>query len=452
MDFLQARIPLLIFGAILAVLVLWRERAKDAPAPGRGDWLTVALGLAALAAGFTVSSATPLGGPIGLGLGVGLIAAAIASLAGGGVAGTSLLAFVAAQSSVASANPAMVVISSAAAAGGVALGGWITGRLESAGPAALFALLAGSMESLGVAQLGGVHAAPAALTAAAIGLACIGVVAAQGQKWIPILAPIGVAAVLFLVGSRVFQYFELGLVGLVSAFVAGLMAWAAPGEEDSETARKPVVVLFGAILMIAVGTAAFAEARGVGMAFAALATLTVAVLCNRPHLAALASPLAALAIYRGFGVAYPDAARALDIGQHYGLIGFLGGLLATLAVADLLGRNQGRAAAFAALAGSAACFAAPLLLGAKGSVGLLTGLGFAPALALLLPGMSKQWGIGALFMGATVCGYAIWRDQMALTRTEKLPILAIVGAFALICGVLAALSNRPTQEHPEGSV
>ncbi len=336
---------------------------------------------------------------------------------------------------------------------GLGAGGLMLGRGASAGSIGILLLTSGAADALARSQLGGVHASPGLLMVGGLA-ACLLVISGVRQllganaDWKPLaLAVVLFAAVPFLIHYRVFLHSEAGLTAIAGAAIAGILVWALPSSEESSLAST----LLGAILMIAVGTAAFGEARGLGMATAALSALAVGIVAQKPRVVAVLSPLAVLAIFRAFGVAFPDAARALDIGQHYGMIGVLAGLLASLLVAEVASWEHRSATGLAiASAGLAAAFS-PLLIGSKGAVGLLVGLGLGGVVGLLARRTQEALAASVALLGALLIGYPLLRDRLDLTRAEKLPMLAGVGLVVLITGVAAAMLVRPTTENPAES-
>jgi hypothetical protein len=177
-------------------------------------------------------------------------------------------------------------------------------------------------------------------------------------------------------------------------------------------------------------------------AFAAIAT---AVILGHSRAALTAAPLAFLAIYRAFGVAHPDASKALDIGQHYGLIGLMLGILVALALAESSEAEDQKVTWLTTMATIVGCGFAPMLLGAKGSIGILAGLGLAPVISLLRPRVNQAmiWPAMVTLTGAMIFAYSSLKDKLDIDRDAKLGTLVYVAIFVVLAGVAAAILNRP---------
>jgi hypothetical protein len=248
-------------------------------------------------------------------------------------------------------------------------------------------------------------------------------------------------ALMFLVCDRMLMLPFSGVLVAISVLAMVAVAWALP--MDGELSLFPALLC--GILWIAVGTTAFAEARGLGMGICAFAAIATAVILGHSRAALTAAPLAFLAIYRAFGVAHPDASKALDIGQHYGLIGLMLGILVALALAESSEAEDQRVTWLTTIATIVGCGFAPMLLGAKGSIGILAGLGLAPVISLLRPRVNQAmiWPAMVTLTGAMIFAYSSLKDKLDIDRDAKLGTLVYVAIFFVIAGVAAAILNRP---------
>ncbi|HVL38471.1 MAG TPA: hypothetical protein VM328_03675, partial [Fimbriimonadaceae bacterium] len=109
------------------------------------------------------------------------------------------------------------------------------------------------------------------------------------------------------------------------ALIALVIGWMSPDAEDSLFR-----FLLAALVWIGVATVAFALRRGFGVSMCLLGALSGCLLMSNRRALLSLGPLVALAIYRLFREAYPDARQAFDIGQHYAMIGLLVGVLLPL--------------------------------------------------------------------------------------------------------------------------
>lgn len=310
----------------------------------------------------------------------------------------------------------------------------------------ILVLISGMINVLATSQLGTDHT-QAGNWFLAVGGAVL-LLRSVGSKFLvekPALASGAIAvttlALLFLVCDRMLMLQFSGILVVISVLAMVAVTWALP--EDGELSLFPALLC--GILWIAVGTTAFAEARGLGMGICAFAAIATATALGHSRATLTASPLAFLAIYRAFGVVHPDASKALDIGQHYGLIGLMLGLLVTLVLSQSTEAKDEKVTWLTGAATIVGCGFAPLLLGAKGSIGILAGLGMAPVIGLLRPKVSEamSWPAMVTLTGAMIFAFSSLKDKLDIEREAKLGTLLFVAAFVLIAGVAAALLNRP---------
>lgn len=431
----------LVIGVVLAAAVsALNKRSRVVP-----GW--VGVGLALIGTGMAFGADAPMwASPLAC-LGIGLGLSPLFGLSEDGAAVPSLLLILACGvvcGSVVAGND--FFIRAALFASGVGMGSLVLGYGAVGGGVALTCAVLGAADTLGRTQLINPESPPGLVLAAAVASALLVFIglSAMLKSW-PKAFGLGaalMAALGFFACSKVLYFNDSGLAALVGALVAAAIVWAMP----AETEDAGFVPLVGGILMVAVGTAAFSEARGMGMAAAALGALGVALLSDRPRVAAAISPLAILAIYRAFGVMYPEAAKALDIGQHYGIIGVMLGVLLAF-----LGSARSQTAKFPATMvgwtmGALICGFSPLVIGAKGAVGVLIGLGFAGALGQSSQQTRNSLTVGASYIGASLLGYGLLKDQMNLTRDERLPLLMWGAGIVLILFVAAMFMNRQKSE------
>lgn len=269
---------------------------------------------------------------------------------------------------------------------------------------------------------------------------------AKGMKdAIGTLAPaVGTALIVlagWLLSKNYFQVPEMGWIVTASAICALAVAWLLP--EDRQQSSFSVVLC--GVLWLGIATFGFSQLQGFGMAVAALPAGLLLVANGRWTALASMAPLFMLVAYRLFRERYVDASRALDIGQHYAIVGLLIGLLLVLGCMEWMKSRERRDGVFssigAALAGLLCLYllvGSTILLGAKGAVGLLIGCGFAPFVAALSAKRTEAataWGFG--LMAFLTLAYGTLGDNVDLEREAKVGfvirfvVIAVIGALAV---------------------
>jgi hypothetical protein len=253
----------------------------------------------------------------------------------------------------------------------------------------------------------------------------------------------------YVVGGRLLSSVEAFLIFDGSVICAAIVHWIVrpQGLSDSFSA------LISTVVWIGVATLAFSYEKGFGMAIASAGAASTLIALGNQRALLTAGPLIALTFYRVLREAQPDAAKALDIGQHYAVIGIaFGAGLAILPrewIANRLesaAKNEIGRFLWAIILGLAPVGLA-VVLGAKGMVGLVAGLGFASfvevlrgessAIPVLLTG-----GIGSL----VVVAYPWLTQLLDMTRESKqIAFYWIVGVTLVIAALLAGVS-RPDVE------
>jgi hypothetical protein len=337
---------------------------------------------------------------------------------------------------------------------GACAGALMLGAARPAGPSlapvvfGLAVALTGAAGMMGALNIGGRGANAGivmALTFAVAGGAGAAIRTFGPPKacWLARIAPAALALVLaWPLATRYFETPEVAGIVTLAVLAGALAAWALADAPRGQS----LATLVGGILWVAVATIAFAYLRGFGMALAALSCVAILVFLDAPRAVLAAMPLLALAMFRVFRQANPELVRALDIGQHYALIGILAGALLVLAPLEWArareaapGVRSGLAAAAMALGLLMALVAAIVLLGAKGAAGLLVGFGMAGLIASLqgVRGLATAAaGLGLAL--ATLLAFQPLAAAIDLARDERLIWLVRAGLLAAI-PVAAAL-------------
>lgn len=430
--------------AVLSAFLPPREPSRDRPP---GSRLIAAAALAAIAIVAALRFAkTGEGTGLAVGILAGLVAVGAAawldrpvSALALGVAGVSVLPLVA-GTALSSAQFALIASTALTA---LALGG---NALPAAATAA--AIAAGSY--LGDQRLD--HAAAPTL-AIVVGLgAVVGGVIGQGLKSSAVraaLPAVGAVVAAAFLGLKV-----VGENGVTVSVFAGALSGIAvrfliPEEEPADALRIGIA----ALIWLGVATLAFGLLKGFGMSLALLGGLAALLPGGgRKGLLTLGA-LSGLVMYRLLREAHPDASRALDIGQHYALIGLALGMILPLLPADWFdGRTESSRTSGGAFLWGLLALGTPLLVllvfGGVGAVGFIAGLG----LSGLIQALRGRHEILPLPLGMGMAGIALllsgWIDSVTgLVRDEKLKVLgfAAVGLI-VVAGLLAMLARGERKE------
>lgn len=253
----------------------------------------------------------------------------------------------------------------------------------------------------------------------------------------------------YLAARKLIGYSNVTLITLGAVLLALFTHWLI--EADKENALR-----FGiaSAIWVAAATLAFAERKAYGMAV--MASVGALLLLSMGSFRAMLSmgPAIGLVFYRMFRNEYPEASRALDLGQHYAIVGMLLGVMLALVAAQWFADSGEKPSAKGYWAGLVwivlfvmVPLAATVLLGPKGVAGYAVGLGVASFVegfrgqASLLPLVS---GTALAFLFTATYGWI--GDIELLTRAEKTGVilryaLDIVG-LAVVLVLLSANRKR----------
>lgn len=231
------------------------------------------------------------------------------------------------------------------------------------------------------------------------------------------------------------------------------VAWLQEGQGESASEGNMVGFVLSCIVWVAGATIAFGLLKGYGMALLLLVGVGVlAIVGSERGLLSLA-PVFGLTIYRLFREQHTDSSRAFDIGQHYAMVGILIGLLLVVALFQWAkAREPGPMVSVAGiLAGAMALGSlvmAVVLLGPKGTIGLLMGIGLGPVV-LGLRG-TRDVGILAIAVGllaATALCYGPLGPYLDLERGARITLLLWTSGIVLILGAVVRLLGGPIKEN-----
>lgn len=219
---------------------------------------------------------------------------------------------------------------------------------------------------------------------------------------------------------------------------------------NEETGSFSAVLL--SVIWIGLATVAFGVSKGFGITLVLVVSLSLLILWNSDKPILSAGPLLALALHRVFRELHPGISAAIDIDEHYALIGFSVGVLIPLLPGEWLERAKGVAASRTAsglllweILGLATPALLALFLAPKGLLGFVTGLGFCGLLALFKGRGSLTALIVAAGLGAvSVIEYGWVEGLSQMTRSDKIHWFEYCSAGLALAAVLLYFLGRGT--------
>jgi len=219
-----------------------------------------------------------------------------------------------------------------------------------------------------------------------------------------------------------------------------------------EEAPDAVRVGIGTTIAICVATLGYGLGHGAGMALCLISCGGILAALGNSRALLVLGPLLGLVLYRVLREAHPDVSRALDIGQHYALIGISLGVVVPIAMADWLRRAnhpwKGSAGTFLlALLGIGIPGILILILGDKGIVGFVVGLGLT-GMMQALRGESRAL---TLSLAGGLAGITILVSEWAtgldeLERAGKVRVFEEAFVALVLIVALVAWLGRPEKE------
>ncbi|MBI5705975.1 MAG: hypothetical protein HZC36_03175 [Armatimonadetes bacterium] len=247
-----------------------------------------------------------------------------------------------------------------------------------------------------------------------------------------------------LIATRYVWIGHVWHIALMASALALVVHWFTASDNEG----SPYTSLLGMVIWLGVATLAFGLLRGFGMSIALLTAVLVFLILGDVRSIASLSPLAAMTVYRVFKEWHQSAAKTLDIGQHYELIGFIAGMALIALALEMRQRRREHPIASGAMA--LMLMALPILtailLGAKGTVGLLVGSGFAyVVLGSALHGLAPfvlQMGLGLLIAGT----YDWYASLIDLTRDQKVFALEVAVPIVAVLLLLIGFLTKPVEQ------
>lgn len=457
-------LPFIAIAVAVAALAL--SPAPETKTP-KSAFLSIALGVVALAAGYFWRNDYNNLLPGAVAFAIGVLCVTITGLVEGSRvgSGTAAAGLAAGLSGLAHwADPTYLPAVQLGLVAGVALGAWCTAGMSASRfslplGTALFtgAFVAGDF--MGFKALanepGGNFGTMLGLAIAIAGL--VGFLAGRSEKrtdgslaFIPgWLAVALLLAFGYVVGGRYLEGSNAWMIFDGAVLTGAILNWVIrpTGKDDS------LAFLVSAVIWIGLATLAFSYQKGFGMAIGLAGAMAVFLVLGNTRAMLSAGPLLGLVFYRVLREAFPEATRALDIGQHYAVIGVAFGLVIALLPVDWVRTRQSLSATTLtgrivwALILALLPAALAVVLGAKGMVGFVAGLGFAALVDGIRGGSSLVTLVLASGLAAvTTLSYGWLANLLDMTReTKQVAFYWIAGVGIALAVVLSLFSKSDSQ-------
>jgi hypothetical protein len=376
-------LPFACLGIVIVSLALRHEKPSGS-APHPGSWLLLLVAVGASGA-IAQHLGSPRIGAIWMGLVAGAGAAAIAAAIDRWKPHVSALI---ALGAVAPASVLMFAPGAYSAALAASFGTGVAALVFRLKGPALVSTIASvvCLSSVIATQSDSSFALPWAGVAVTVGIALASLASAVLSRIVPNwdrLSPVFVACVIAAIAyAASIRYLSLGggWIGLCLAPVAALIAYWLSATEDS--GPDAFGLLVSAAIWMGLATAAYGLSKSFGVSLALVLAMGTLVALDTDRAIASSGPLLAIVLTQAFRAIHPDAARSIEVGQHYVLIGLVLGALVPLLPEQWLDRvkpPEGWRRSLAVAVWITTLAAVPLLVGIylapKGLLGFVAGLG-----------------------------------------------------------------------------
>lgn len=335
--------------------------------------------------------------------------------------------------------------------GGMAWGAGGSSAAPTLGGAALATAVIATVDELGrrgpgnLASQGGTAFALVAMICATLTLGLLEN-DEKKRKLAPVVMALLMAGGAWLISTRVLALPDTWLVFALGAGAAVVVHYLLP-EDD----KGSFGFMLATMIWLGLATLSFGMGKGFGMAVATLGAVPVCLAMRNGRALLSMGPLFGLILYRVFRELFTDSSRALDIGQHYGLVGLLVGACVPLLAWEWWQSTEGRkdmGRSMAAALWTVILVAVPMLvvmlLSAKGYVGWIAGLGVsASILGLKGERSATPLAIAAGLASFSAVGFVSLQDFIDLTREQKVSTLGwSIGVFVIVALLIWFLSVR----------
>lgn len=236
------------------------------------------------------------------------------------------------------------------------------------------------------------------------------------------------------------QLWQPGVLGLAAA---GLTAWFISDADANPTPR----IAASALLWLGLCTVATGFDRALGLPVMLFSGVTMLACLRRTDLLVTLAPVFAMTLFRVMRLADPEALRTIDLGQNYAVAGIIAGFL-FVQIGTHITESYRREVQIAVGAACAGLVAASLIvMGGKGSVGLIIGASLACAMAVRnLSDGAKALAASLAAAGVTIGFHTLLMPYAGFDKTAKLQILIKVFVAVAIFAVAAVVLARSKEE------
>lgn len=307
----------------------------------------------------------------------------------------------------------------------------------------LFAALSGIMAREAVPYSPTWQAGALFALAGAVGACAQAALVSRAHRYVALASGFGVALGIGAIGTYRFLYVGDLFLLLVAGMAVAVGAFFV-GEDDSAP-PSGMRILLCALIVLGAGAWAFSLRHGFGMSALLVSAGVFAALLGSHRAQAVLAPLLSLVLLRVL-IEWAGGGSAVDLGQHYLLMGFAAGALLPLAATqwDDRGAPAWSATLWQALVVGVPAFAA-LFLARVGAAGFLLGLMISPLAAPMLRGRLEEGkrpegseGIHAMVLSG--CGGLVVILTTMVTPEGLMSRSAKVGALLWALGATVVIS------------
>ncbi|MCE9558067.1 MAG: hypothetical protein K8R88_03880 [Armatimonadetes bacterium] len=233
---------------------------------------------------------------------------------------------------------------------------------------------------------------------------------------------------------------QAALLGVAAALVT---CWLIREDEP----QMGTFTLASATLWFGCSTLVTGFDRVLGLPILLATGLATCLILDRKQAAIAMSPLVAILFFRLFRLADPEALRTIDLGQNYVLGGLIVGILLSSITYEVSKTARGVAAALAGISLATLAVAAVILMGGKGSLGLIIGASLTPLFIVL----NERRTLVPFASGLAVAGWVAATHPMSvqlasLDKSDKTQLLVKFFVVAAIAATAAWFVMKPKSD------
>lgn len=440
-------LPWLLIGLGGAAALVWRP-AEDDRSHWAGALIGLAAGLVVLGVAFGQGLWSFAFSPAWVGLAGLLVLAGWrpgATVAGLGFVGgivASDLGALGMQEQTLYLHLTLVGVGALALVSGVGRSGAAVGLAGFGGVAARYFLIPEPGATVG--------AMPGAVLVAVVVLGIIGSFVPENREtWKPWVGPalgLLLAGIVFGVGAALFGKDHVPRTLMLAVLAAVATAFAMPSGSKPDALR----VGLAGLVWLGIATYAFSHSLTLGMSLALVAGAGAIALTASEAAYPMLAPLAGLVGFRLARNVYPEATRAFDLGQHYAVVGVVLAIVLVMVLGAAFGREVKAggwripvATGAGWLLGVLAVLFSVMFLGAKGTTGLIVGIGLAPLIVQLgkADGAAGS-GLSVGLIGLLGLAYPKLAELFEVSRAEKQTAFAVAAGVGLVLALFLVWLGR----------